>query len=59
MLQSKKRFCALSSRAYHPVENFYTNEKAGIKLGSFEANYSDDTAKMEAFARVLWGLAPL
>lgn len=42
-----------------PLKPYFTPKKAGIKLGSFEVSYSDDVAKMEAFARVLWGLAPL
>ena len=42
-----------------PLKNYYTEGKAGIKLGNFGVSYSDEVAKMEAFSRVLWGLAPL
>ena len=42
-----------------PLKGYYTPGKAGIKLGHFEAGYPEETARMEAFARILWGLSPL
>ena len=59
MLKTKQDFIDCLKNIIDPLKSFYTPQKAGIKLGSFEASYPDSTAKMEAFARVLWGLAPL
>ena len=59
MLNTKQDFVKCLKDMIDPLKGYFTPGKAGIKLGAFEANYPDDTAKMEAFARVLWGLAPL
>ena len=59
MLQTKQDFIDALSGIINPLKGYYTPGKAGIKLGEFGVQYSDDIAKMEAFSRVLWGLAPL
>jgi len=59
MLSSKKDFVDALKGLIQPLKNFYTKGCSGINIGSFAASYPDQTAKMEAFARVLWGLAPL
>lgn len=59
MLKTKKNFADALRGIILPLKNYYTPGNAGIKLGNFEASYSDKTAQMEAFSRVLWGLAPL
>ena len=59
MLNSKKDFVNCLKNIIEPLEGYYTPGKAGIKLGNFDACYPDETAKMEAFARILWGLSPL
>ncbi len=59
MLNSKKDFADALRGIIAPLKNYYTPGNAGIKLGHFDASYSDEIAKMEAFSRVLWGLAPL
>lgn len=59
MFNSKQDFIDLLKNMIEPLKGYYTPGKAGLKLGNFEALYSDDVAKMEAFARILWGLAPL
>ncbi len=59
MLKTKKDFLECLKGIINPLKNYYTPEKAGIKLGNFGVSYSDEVAQMEAFSRVLWGLAPL
>ncbi len=59
MLKTKQDFILCLKNMIEPLKGYFTKGRAGIKLGAFEANYPDDTAKMEAFARVLWGLSPL
>ncbi len=59
MLNTKQDFIKALKDIIDPVIPYYTPKKAGIKLGHFEASYSDEVAKMEAFSRILWGLAPL
>ncbi len=59
MLKTKQDFLKCLEDMINPLKNYYTEGKAGIKLGSFGVSYSDEVAKMEAFSRVLWGLAPL
>ena len=58
MLKTKKDFLNCLERIITPLKNYYTPGKAGNCLGSFAASYSDEVAQMEAFSRVLWGLAP-
>ena len=59
MLNTKQDFIKCLRGIIDPVKDYYTPGKAGIKLGHFEASYSDEVAKMEAFSRILWGLSPL
>lgn len=42
-----------------PLKPHYSENKALLTLGYTSASYSDFTAKIESFARPLWGLAPL
>jgi len=58
MLNTKSDYVNCLKKIITPVKDYFTPLKAGIKLGAFEASYSDDVAKMEAFSRILWGLAP-
>ena len=59
MFNSKQDFINLLKNMIEPLKGYYTPGKAGIKLGHFEAGYPEETARMEAFARILWGLSPL
>lgn len=59
MYQSKQDFINCLKNIINPLKNFYTEGYAGIKLGSTGVFYPEKTAHMEAFSRVLWGLAPL
>jgi hypothetical protein len=43
----------------NPLNPYYSEGKARLKLGSTSASYPDATAEMEGFSRVLWGLVPL
>lgn len=42
-----------------PVVGRFTAGSAGLKLGAHAAHYGESSARMEAFSRMLWGLAPL
>ena len=42
-----------------PVKGHFTLGNAGLHLGDHAAQYGESPARMEAFARMLWGLAPL
>ncbi len=42
-----------------PLKPFYTPGKAWLKVGDTAGHYGEKSARMEGFARVLWGLAPL
>ena len=42
-----------------PVKGRFTAGNAGLHLGDFAAHYGKASAHMEAFSRMLWGLAPL
>jgi len=42
-----------------PVKGRFTAGNAGLHLGDFAAHYGEASAHMEAFSRMLWGLAPL
>lgn len=41
-----------------PVDRYFTAGDAGISLGAFCAHYGTGPAEMEAYSRMLWGLAP-
>lgn len=41
-----------------PVKGRFTEGNAGLHLGDFAAHYGERSARMEAFSRMLWGLAP-
>ena len=42
-----------------PVKAHFTPGFAGIHLGDHGAHYGEKVAEMEAFSRMLWGMAPL
>ncbi len=42
-----------------PVRGRFTAGYTGLHLGDFAAHYGESSAHMEAFSRMLWGLAPL
>lgn len=42
-----------------PIKDRFTEGNAGLHLGDFAAHYGEASAHMEAFSRMLWGLAPL
>lgn len=42
-----------------PLLPFYSAEKSTLHVGSTGAHYGEKSARMEGWARVLWGLGPL
>jgi len=42
-----------------PVKGHFTAGNAGLHLGDHAAHYGENSARMEAFSRMLWGLGPL
>lgn len=59
MLHSKLDFINCLEKIISPIKNYYTKGCAGIKCGNFGVKYGEKDALMEAFSRILWGLAPL
>lgn len=59
MLHSKKDFTECLKKIINPVEKYFTPGCAGLKLGGTGVIYGENTARMEGFARIFWGLAPL
>lgn len=47
------------SQLLDPVKGHFTVGNAGLHLGAHAAHYGESSARMEAFSRMLWGLAPL
>ena len=58
MLSSKKDFSNLLFSILNPLKNKYTPSHAFLDLGSHRTWYCEKAARMEAFARPLWGLVP-
>lgn len=42
-----------------PIRGRFTEGNAGLHLGDHAAHYGENSARMEAFSRMLWGLGPL
>ncbi|RCW47508.1 DUF2264 domain-containing protein [Paenibacillus prosopidis] len=42
-----------------PLIPYFSEGKAHLKLGATGSGCTDETAEMEGFSRILWGLAPL
>ena len=59
MLNTKNDFYDCLCRIIAPLKGYYTSGKAGIKCGNTGVMYGEDIARLEGFARVLWGLSPL
>lgn len=59
MLHSKADFQDCLLHIIQPLQAHFTPGSAGIKCGHTAAIYPEKTAQLEAFARLLWGLAPL
>lgn len=59
MLHSKSDYINCLKKIVLPLENYYTPGFAGIKCGNTGVHYGEKISLFEAFARVLWGLAPL
>ena len=57
-LHTKKDFEDLMFRILNPLKDKYSKGCASLEVGITEAWYSTNVAKMEAFARPLWGLIP-
>lgn len=58
MLHTKKDFQDCLMQIIEPLLPYYTKGSAGVKCGATGVNYSETIARMEGFARGLWGLIP-
>jgi hypothetical protein len=58
-LRSREDFIAAFMQLVDPLRSHYSPGHARLHLGATGASYSREIAGMEAFSRVLWGLAPL
>jgi hypothetical protein len=57
--KTKKDFQDCMAAFCENLKPFFTADRAHIKLGSTAAKYDDNTAGLEGFSRLLWGLIPL
>lgn len=57
-LTDKKDYERLLLSVLNPLKPFYSPGKAYLEIGNTATGYRKKTAKIEAFARPLWGLAP-
>lgn len=57
-LQSKQDYREKLFDILNPLLPHYSAGKARLTLGFTAGSYPNTVAEMEAFARVLWGLAP-
>ncbi|WP_416147693.1 DUF2264 domain-containing protein [Salipaludibacillus sp. HK11] len=58
-LQTKQDLQQALKQLVHPLKSSYSKGSAHIHVGNTGAAYPDSIAEMEAFSRVLWGMAPL
>lgn len=56
---SRKDVAGVVLDMVRPLKPFYTGEQSGLIVGYTAAHYGSEPAKMEGWARVLWGLGPL
>lgn len=59
MLHTKADFQDCLLGIIQPLQQRFTPGGAGIECGHTAAIYPEETVQLEAFARLLWGLAPL
>lgn len=59
MLNSKQDYIDCLKRLLEPIKNCYSDGRAYMQCGEAGAHYGREAALVEAFARPLWGLAPL
>ncbi|MBQ7793395.1 MAG: DUF2264 domain-containing protein [Clostridia bacterium] len=59
MLNSKQDYINCLTRILEPLKGCYSKGKAYMKCGETGVLYGQEAALIEAFARPLWGLAPL
>ena len=57
-LHSKKDFQDCLLNIINPVKPYYSKGKAHLILGHTGVHYGKEMGEFEAFARILWGLAP-
>ncbi|MCR8642675.1 DUF2264 domain-containing protein [Paenibacillus sp. N1-5-1-14] len=58
-IRTKKDLQQLVNESLAPLASYFTPGKSGLDLGATGAVYNKSIERMEAFARPLWGLAPL
>ena len=59
MLRTRQDAIRLFLDIVRPLKNYYGREDCYLDLGSFGVQYDTNTAQMESWARVLWGMGPL
>lgn len=58
-LNSRRDAAALLLDMIRPLRSHYSADCATLHIGSTAAHYGERSARMEGWARVLWGLGPL
>ena len=57
-MHTKKDYEKLMKDILNPIKNYYTPDKAYLKLSRSAQVYPEKTARIEAFMRPLWALGP-
>lgn len=58
-IKKRKEAAQLLLDIIRPLKSYYSPGRAWLSVGSSAAHYGEKAARMEGFARILWGLGPL
>ncbi len=58
-LKSRRDAVELFLNTIRPLKPFYSKHHAFLHVGNSGVHYGEKSARMEGFARILWGLGPL
>lgn len=58
-LRTKQDLAIAFEQIVEPLDRYYTKEMSAITFGYTGAGYDQETIGVEAFLRLLWGMAPL
>ncbi len=59
VLKNRRDAVELFLRTIRPLKPFYSEHHAFLHVGNTGVHYGEKSARMEGFARIMWGLGPL
>lgn len=59
MIKTRADAAEVLLQMIRPLKPYYSRGKAWLEVGNTAAHYGEKAARMEGFARILWGLGPL